>query len=66
MPTSEAQKRAYQKWKDNNADKMREYQREWRQGNEDYRLKQIQYTLKYQRRRRAFEAEAKRLLSILI
>lgn len=66
MPTSEAQKRAYLKWKENNADKMREYQRAWRQGNEDYRLKQIQYTLKYQRKKRAFDAEAKRLSAILL
>lgn len=64
--TSEAQKRAFQKWKENNPDKFREYSRLWREGNEDYRLKQIQYTIKCQRRRRAFQAEFKRLSAIQI
>lgn len=66
MTTTEAQKRAYQKWKENNNEKMREYQRAWRVDNEDYRLKQIQYSLKYQRKRRALQAEFKRLSAIQI
>lgn len=66
MTTTEAQKRAFQKWKENNNEKMREYQRAWRVDNEDYRLKQIQYSLKYQRKRRALQAEFKRLSAIQI
>jgi len=66
MPTSEAQKRAIKKWKEKNPDKMREYNRRWREDNEEYRIKQIAYTIKSQKRRRAFQQECRRLCEILI
>jgi hypothetical protein len=66
MPTSEAQKRALKKWKEKNKDKANEYNKRWREGNEEYRIKQIAYTIKCQRRRRLFQQECKRLSEILI
>lgn len=66
MATTEAQKRALKKWQANNAEKLKEYNRKWRDGNEEYRVKQIGYTIKCQRRRRLFQQECKRLCEILI
>jgi len=66
MPTSEAQKRALKKWKEKNKDKSNEYNKRWREGNEDYRIKQIAYTIKCQRRRRLFQQECRRLCEISI
>ena len=66
MPTSEAQKRALKKWKEKNKDKSNEYNKRWRKGNEEYRIKQIAYTIKCQRRRRLFHQECRRLCEISI
>lgn len=66
MTTSESQKRALKKWQAKNADKLREYNRRWREDNEEYRIKQIGYTIKSQRRRKLFQQECKRLCEILI
>ncbi len=66
MPTSEAQKRALKKWKEKNKDKSNEYNKKWREGNEEYRIKQIAYTVKCQRRRRLFQQECRRLCEISI
>ena len=66
MPTTEAQKRATKKWLQNNADKAREYNKKWREDNEEYRVKQIAYTSKYQKRKKSFLEECKRLCEILL
>jgi len=66
MPTTEAQKRATKKWLQNNADKAREYNKKWREDNEEYRVKQIAYTIKYQKRKKSFLEECKRLCEILL
>jgi hypothetical protein len=64
--TTEAQKRALKRWKEKNPDKTREYNRRWREDNEEYRIKQIAYTIKSQKRRRAFQQEWRRLCEIAI
>ena len=66
MPTTEAQKRALKKWREKNPDKMKEYNRKWREDNEEYRIKQIAYVIKSQKRRRVFLQECRRLCEITI
>jgi restriction endonuclease S subunit len=63
---SEAQKRALKKWKEKNLDKLNEYNKRWREDNEEYRIKQIGYTIKYQKRKKAFLEECRRLCGILL
>jgi len=63
---SEAQKRALKKWKEKNPEKSKEYNRRWREDNEEYRIKQIGYTIKSQKRRRDFLRECKRLCEMLL
>ncbi len=66
MPTTEAQRNALRRWKERNPGKMKEYNKKWREGNEEYRIKQISYTIRYQRRKKAFQEECQRLCQILI
>jgi len=64
--TSEAQKLALKRWKEKNKDKVKIYNKKWREENEEYRVKQIAYTIKYQKRKKSFLDECKRLCKILI
>jgi hypothetical protein len=64
--TSEAQKLALKRWKEKNKDKVKTYNKKWREDNEEYRVKQIAYTIKYQKRKKSFLEECKRLCEILI
>lgn len=66
MTTSEAQKRASKKWLEKNKEKHKMYNKKWRADNEEYRIKQIAYTVKCQKRRRAFQQECRRLCEIMI
>lgn len=66
MPTTEAQKRALKKWREKNPDKCNEYNRRWREDNEEYRIKQNGYSTKCQKRRRDFLRECRRLCEILL
>ena len=64
MPISEAQKRAQKNWVDKNRDKFNKICYEWRDGNEEYRLKQLGYVRKYNERKRLLKSEFKTLCAI--
>lgn len=64
--TTEAQKKALKKWKEKNPGKANEYNKKWRENNEEYRIKQIAYCIKSQRRKRIFQQESRRLCDILL
>lgn len=64
MPLTEAQKRAQKKWVDKNRDKFNKICYEWRDGNEEYRLKQLGYAKKYNDRKRLIKSEFKILCDI--
>jgi hypothetical protein len=64
MPLTEAQKRAQKKWIDKNRDKFNKICYEWRDGNEEYRLKQLGYAKKYNDRKRLIKSEFKILCDI--
>lgn len=66
MPLTEAQRRAQQKWREANREHINAAKKKWTKDNEDYRLKQIEYVKKYQRRKKAFMEEARRLSDIEI
>lgn len=64
MPATEAQKRAQKKWIDKNRDKFNKICYEWREGNEEYRLKQLGYAKKYNDRKRLLKSEFQILCAI--
>lgn len=66
MPITEAQRRAQKKWREANREHLIAAKKKWVKDNEAYRLKQIEYVKKYQRRRKDFMAEVRRLLDIQI
>jgi hypothetical protein len=41
--TYESQKRAMKKWQENHREHINEYNKKWRDNNEEYRIKQIGY-----------------------
>jgi hypothetical protein len=64
MSASEAQKKAQKKWVEKNRDKFNKICYEWRDGNEEYRLKQLGYAKKYNDRKRLIKSEFKILCAI--
>ena len=66
MPRSEALKRAQKKWNENNREQFNQICYKWREGNEEYRLKQLGYAKKYYDRKRIIKNEFKILCAIEI
>lgn len=54
--TYESQKRAMKKWQENHREHINEYNKKWRDNNEEYRIKQIGY-LKTHRLRKKLLAD---------
>jgi hypothetical protein len=48
----ESQKRAMKNWQKTHKEHVKEYNKKWREGNEDYRLKQIGYVKAYRHRKK--------------
>lgn len=61
----ESQKKAMKKWQQNNRDHIREYKAKWREGNDEYRIKQLGYVHAH-RFRKLFGDEFHRLCSMQI
>lgn len=63
---SDAQKRAMKKWQDSHKPQINEYNKNWRDNNEDYKAKQRRYVQAFRLRRKQLSDEFRILCSIEI
>jgi len=53
--TYESQKRAMKKWAQSHREQISDYNKKWREGNEEYRIKQIGYVKAHRHRKKVID-----------